>query len=301
MNYIKDTDFLPRVKDVSNDVYKLLYGVVKLRVETKIYDTITIMCRRYPDTPLRRAKINAWKSATLDTISRLEAHKGEKEQVYIPYFELLCSVESLLSLYRFTLGVLNEMLVLDRTPDYRRGTSKEAIQLFYPIPPFVNILRDFGRKCVKDKQIKGDVEAAIEKELEERGLIESSTMQAADTFDKIFYGGENKPKFSIPDDDDAPSREEVVDKVVKTGFLYYALKHYFEIVDKKQFNQDYVFGRLLTAATYRIANGIMEPNSEIKETKSNVYYQYANKRFQKGGASKETITRVQELTKRFIE
>ena len=52
MNYIKDTDFLPRVKDVSNDVYKLLYGVAKLRVETKIYDTITVMCRRYPDTPL---------------------------------------------------------------------------------------------------------------------------------------------------------------------------------------------------------------------------------------------------------
>ena len=61
MSYIKDTDFLPNVKDVSNDVYKLLYGVVKIRVETKIYDMITVMCRRYPDTPLRKAKINAWK------------------------------------------------------------------------------------------------------------------------------------------------------------------------------------------------------------------------------------------------
>ena len=300
MNYIKDTDFLPNVKDVSNDVYRLLYGVVRIRVETKIYDMITVMCRKYPDTPLRKSKINAWKSAVSNTISRLESHAKEDNLVYIPYFELLCSADSLLNLFRFTLCILNEMYTLERIPEYRRGTSKEAIQLFYPIPSFVDILREFGHKCLKDKGIKGDVEAAIEKELEKRGLIESSTMQTTDTFDTIFYEGENKPKISIPEEDEAPYIEDVVDKVVKTGFLYYALKHYFEIVDKKQYNQDYVFGRLLTVATYRIAHGIMEPNSEMKETKSNVYYQYASKRFQKGAASTEAKERAQELYKKFI-
>lgn len=300
MSYIKDTDFLPNVKDVSNDVYKLLYGVVKIRVETKIYDMITVMCRRYPDTPLRKAKINAWKSATSDCIRRLETYVREDRQVYIPYFELLCSVDSLLSLFHFTLGVLNEMLSLDRIPDYRKGTSKEAIQLFYPIPPFVDILRDYGRKCLKDKAINGDVEAAIEMELEKRGLIESSTIQANDTFDKIFYEGASMPKITLPEADDTPDSEDAVDKVVKTGFLYYALKHYFEIVDKKQFKQEDVFGRILTQATYRIANGVLEPNSEMKETKSNVYYQYANKRFQKEKASTEAKKRAQELYTKFI-
>lgn len=301
MNYIKDTDFLPNVKDVSNDVYKLLYGVVKIRVETKIYDMITIMCRRYPDTPLRRAKISAWKSAIIDTIKRLEGYAKEDSQVYIPYFELVCSADSLLNLFRFTLDVLNEMEGLDRIPDYRKGTSKEAIQLFFPIPSFSDILREYGRKCLNNKSVQGDVAAAIEKELERRGLIESSTLQTTDTFDKIFYGGGKTPKITLPEADDTPDVEEVADKTVKTGFLYYALKHYFELVDKKTYTREHVFGRMLISATYRIANGMLDPNSERKAPNGNTYYTYANNKFHKGQASKAAQENAQKLYEKFIE
>ena len=300
MNYIKDTDFLPNVKDVSNDVYKLLYGVVNVRVETKIYDMITVMCRRYPDTPLRKAKINAWKSATIDTIEKLEAHAKEDSLIYIPYFKLVCSADSILNLFRFTINVLDEMSSLGRIPEYRKGTSKESIQLFFPLPPFKDLLREYGRKCVEDKSVKGDVVAAIEKELEKRGVIESSTLQAAETFDEIFYDRGKKPNISLPEPDDTSNKEEVVDMTIKTGFLYYALKHYFEIVDKKSYRREYVFGTLLTSATYRIANGMLEPNSERKPTNDNTFYSYAHNKFQRGEASKAAKENAQKLFKKFI-
>lgn len=297
MDYIKDTDFLPNVMDISNDVYKLLYGVPKLFVETKIYDAITLLCRKYSDAPLRNAKINAWISAVknvIDTLTSLQ--RAERKQVLIPYFERRCSVDSLINLYRFAEEVLNEMCKLPTIPPYRKGMDREKVQVFFPFGDFIDVMRDFGKKCAKSGEYGNGVEVAIEKELEERGIIESSTPSPAKSYNEIFFKSKKTPRFTLPKDDEIQEEEVKIDLTAKTGFIYYALEYYFDLVLKK------VGGKkdVLATATYRIANGALAPNDERrKKASDNTFYRYADD-FRKGEASKSANKKARDLYEKFI-
>ena len=305
MAFIKDKEFLPEVKNVSDDVYKLLYGIVRLRNEKKIYDTVAIMCRQYPETPLRRAKIMTWKSEVSKSIQKLEALDDSGRLIYIPYFEFVGSVAGILSLFNFTLCVLNEMYELERIPEYRRGTTRDSVLLYYPTQKFVVLLREFGRKCVINKSVEGDVEAAIEKELEERGLIESSNLQVKETYDEIFFEKESNITLSPiqqtndNDDGEEEGEEGVINKKERTGFVYYALKEYFEEVNSKQWKKDYVFGTLLATASFRITNGVLEPEGEFKTQNNNVYGKYVED-FRKKKLSQKTQAGILRLLNKFL-
>lgn len=311
VNYIKDTDFLPEVKDVSNDVYKLIYGVPKLFVETQIYDAITRLCRAYNDTPLRKAKINAWKSAINGVIERLERKQEDTKNapVYIPYFERLCSADSLINLYNFAAGVLVEMEKLPRIPNYRQHMDRDKVQCFFPFGSFVEVMREFGAKCAKSCLYGNEVEIAIEKELENRGLIESSTLQATKTFEEIFYGKENQLKISVQEDEgEKEDRDLNLNKITNAGFLYKSLYHYFEEVfyDKKIriLKENEVEKELQSravGAAMRIACGLFDSEKPIAgvDRAKIIYYVYADK-FKKGKCGKETQEQVETLYKRFI-
>ena len=308
--FIKDTDFLPNAKDVSKDVFELLYGVVKLRVETRIYDAITLLCRRYPDAPLRNAKISAWKSAIKKVIEKLECLRGEEqEQVYIPYFELLCSIDRLINLYSFAEGVLIEMNSLSVIPPYRKGMSNEKVQLFFPFGNLVDVMRKFGKKCAETGLYDDCVEIAIEKELEDRGLIESSTLESDKTYDDIFFGGVNLPKHTVSIEEESVESDSEDDKIVRAGFLYYALEDFYKkiINNRGLYKSSESTAAMKTAvclATYRIASGLFEPDKPIKggneTTSKRVFYTYANG-FRNGKPlSEDSKKRIETLLDDFI-
>lgn len=311
VNYIKDTDFLPEVKDVSNDVYKLIYGVPKLYVETQIYDAITRLCRAYNDTPLRKAKINAWKSAINGVIERLKRKQEDTNNapVYIPYFERLCSADSLINLYSFAESVLVEMEKLPCIPDYRRYMDRDKVQLFFPFGSFVEVMREFGAKCAKSGLYGKEVEIAIEKELEKRGLIESSTLQAPKSFEEIFYGKENQLRISVQEDEgEKEDKDFNLDKTKKAGFLYKSLYHYFERVfyDKKyrilkDSEVEKELQSLAVGAAMRIACGLFDSETPIAGVdRANIVYYVSADRFRKGKCGKDTQETVEMLYKRFI-
>ena len=308
--FIKDTDFLPNVKDISNDAYKLLYGVVKLRVERKIYDAITLLCRQYPDEPLRKAKIKSWKSAINGVVSRLEQGRDEgKDQVYVPYYEQLYSVSNLIDLYHFAEDVLTEMEKLHTIPPYRKGMSKEQVQLFFPFGDFDKVMREFGLKCDKSGSYEVCVVEAIEKELEKRGLTASSTLTPAKSYEDIFFGSDNMPIITTYPRDDGDDNDNEDDKLVKTGFLFNALEDFYKkVINNRGRYKDSENGaemkKLVSITTYRILSGLFDPDNPIaggdKRTSDNVYYQYAN-RFRNGATiSADSRKRIEDRTKAFI-
>ena len=308
MKYITDTDFLPDVRDVSYDVYQLLYGVIVNRTETKIYDTLVIMCRKYPDITLRKAKIKSWKSAIDATAEELGRYKASEYQVYIPYAELHCSTESLLNLYRFENNVLDELYAMSEIPPYRKGISKETVQGFYPIPNLVELMRGFGNKCLNDNASGTEISAAIECELARRGLVNDSTILASKTYSDIFFSEENIPKINLSlDEDVATSKEDNDDLLVKTGFLYYALKRYFLDIYKSRSEKEQVVNTALNKATYRIASALYKPSEPVNargyQAANNTFYQYVRQYSQpEQKATKKALKnkeRIEELLKDF--
>lgn len=282
MNYIKDTDFLPDVRNVSQDVYRLTYGIAKIRNEKRIYDIIVYSCRAYLDTPLRRAKINAWKSALKDVADKLGLlSKTPDTVVCIPYFELVCTPEGLYNLYLFALGVLNELYSLEGIPKYREKSGKEAIQLFFPIANLADTMRAFGRKCKQANKFEEDIEDIIENELIKRGLSSASTKKTSADYDDLFFNEENSTQISNGETPSDAEEENELSWYDATGFLYLALNKYLSIAYDRALPKEKIFGTILDKATYRIAQGIFkhdEPiNGEKAITSKNTFYSYVRK------------------------
>lgn len=306
MKYIKDTDFLPDVKSVSRDVYRLTYGVVKIRVEYKIYDMLVYMCRAYPDTPLRKAKINAWISAVNNVIDKIKVFLDEDEyRAYIPYMGLFCTADNLINLYSFTIQVLNELYTLEKIPEYRKGTTKEVIQHFFPIENLDILMKDFAEKCEESGEYDNEIRIIVDKELERRGIIASSTAAASKTYDELFYGADKLPQFELLQNTEEEEQHPDNDTnwFVGTGFIYFALKHYLTIAYERKQTKDHIFGTLLNSATYRIASGIFKPNDDIKRqrTTDNTFYQYVDKTFKKNKEDRSGYEKAKQRFEAFIK
>ena len=301
MKHITDTDFLPSIREVSVDVYRLVYGVIVLRWEARIYDTLVIMCRKYPDAPLRRAKINAWKSAVEIVIDKLKEANKEECRVYIPYLNLLTTPTNLLNLYGFTLDALTELYRLERI-EYRKGTSKETVQGYYPIPELTELMRSFAAQSKENGDYCEDIDLVIESELAKRGLVESSSPKPSQSYQEIFFSEGKVPTFTPPDIHMEREEDKTPDLLIKTGFLYYALKGYLEEAYKSRSQKEYVIDTLLKRATVRIASGLFNPNEPIKghtsEISGNTFYQYVySRKFDDKGTKRtgENNKKIKEL------
>lgn len=269
MTYVKDTDFLPDVKNVSQDAYRLTYGIAKIRNERRIYDIIVYLCRAYPDTPLRRAKITAWKSVLEEVAEKIGTFSSSNgDVVYIPYFELVCTPEGLYNLYRFAIDVLNELYSLDKIPNYREvnGANKEGIQLFFPIDKLPDLMHNFARKCRNNNAYGEEIEDIVENELVKRGLVSGSTKKTQKTYEETFF---NDDKTIVPSgngyletaEDNSPSWYTSI------GFIYLALREYFTMAYDRKKTRDYTLGTVLDVATYRIAQGLFKYNEPINGEK----------------------------------
>lgn len=282
MRYITDTDFLPDVKDVSFDVYQLLYGVAVNGVETKIYDLVISLCRKYREPLLRNAKITAWKQATSDVIATLVGFEDEKgTEVYIPYVSLHCTISHLTNLYRFALNVLEQVYGLDMKVLVRRNNAKpEDVKDFYPIAKMSDLMRDFADKCREDSGLGEQAALAVEEEMARRGFGEQvSSFSGENRYQKIFFKGAVLPIITYEQQDEANSKQDVGEEyMVKVGYLYYALKHYMAAV-KPQATKERV-AKMTEDAVVRIANGLFKPNEPFSASDkgSDTFYHYAHYR-----------------------
>lgn len=284
MRYITDTDFLPDVKDISFDVYQLLYGVAVNGVETKIYDTVISLCRKYREPLLRNAKINAWKRATNDVISILVGFEDEKDtEVYVPYVSLHCTIPHLINLYRFAFNVLEEVYGLEMKELVRSNNAKpEDVKGFYPIAKMSDLMRIFADKCREDNGLGEQAALAVEEEITRRGFGEQvSSISGENKYQKIFFKGAVLPKITYEQQDEANSKQDVGEEyMVKAGYLYYALKHYMAAV-KPQATKERV-EKMTEDAVVRIANGLYKPNEPFSASGkgSDTFYQYVyNRKF----------------------
>ena len=281
MRYITDTDFLPDVRDVSFDVYQLLYGVVVNGIETRIYDTIISLCRKYREPLLRNAKINAWKQAVKDVLTTLSAKTEEDKDtaVYIPFVPLHCSVERMINLYDFALNVLNEVYGLDIADLIRRNkASVEEVKEFYPIPRLSDLMQKFADKCREENGLGEAAACSVEEEIARRGLGgHISSISTENTYRATFLNQGSLPTIAYEQqEDESPKRGGSEEYLVKVGYLYYALKHYLNAV-KPQATKDSVRKQTEQAAT-RIAHGLFKPNEYFASTDigSETFYRYVH-------------------------
>ena len=284
MRYITDRDFLPDVKDVSFDVYQLLYGVVYNGREDRIYDSIISLCRKHREPLLRKAKVNAWKTAVQETLSRLRAEEGkEYTEVYIPYLSLHCTIERLVNLYTFALNVLNEVYGVNMEDLKRRNDARASdVKGFYPIPNLADIMVGYAQKCRKDDSLGDAAAVAIEEEIARRGIDSRfSSFTEEDKYKKIFFNADSLPKITYEQqEEESPKKGKSEEYGIKSGFLYYALKHYLSAVkpqvSKKQLDN------LTEQGAFRIAQGLFKPEEPFDTTNqaSETFYQYIHyKRF----------------------
>ena len=285
MRYITDTDFLPDVRDVSYDVYQLLYGVVVNGIETRIYDTVISLCRKYREPLLRNAKINAWKQAVKGVLTTLseKVEEDKNTEVFIPFVSLHCSVERLANLYTFALNVLNEVYGLDIADLIRRNkASAEEVKEFYPIPRLSDLMQHFADKC-RDQNGLGEAAAcSVEEEIVRRGFGgNSSSIPTESTYRATFLNEASLPTIAYEQqEDESPKKGGSEEYLVKVGYLYYALKHYLNAV-KPQATKDSVRKQTEQAAI-RIAHGLYKPNEYFASTDmgSETFYRYVHfKRF----------------------
>lgn len=302
MTYVKDTDFLPDAKNVSQDVYRLTYGIAKIRNERRIYDIIVYLCRAYQDNPLRRAKITAWKSAIQDVIDRMGAFStANGDVVYIPYFELVCSPEGLYNLYCFALDVLNELYHLEKIPNYRDKAPKETVQLYFPIGGLPDIMREFARKCKDNNEFGEEIEAIIENELVKRGLVATSTKKTNKTYEEIFYTDSKIAISNAKGIFEEP--EENTSWYSSIGFIYLALKEYFTMAYDRKKTREKTLGTMLDIATYRIAQGLFKKDKPIngeKRTTSKQSFYSMVRAFKEEAESSEARKEAEKRFKDFI-
>ena len=87
--------------------------------------------------------------------------------------------------------------------------------------------------------------------------------------------------------------------LIKTGFLYHALKRYFEEIYRSRSEKEYVVGKLLERATWRIASGLFKPGEpfDSKNAADNTFYNYVHyKKFEDKG-TKRTGANSKEIKK----
>lgn len=299
MNYITDTDFLPDVRDISFDVYQLLYGVVVNCNESKIYDSVISLCRKYREPLIRRAKITSWQLAAQSVIDRLETFDRGEVQVFIPYLNLHCTTTRLRNLYWFEKNVLHEVYGISMEDLIRRNkATADEVSSYYPIPTLQELMRGFVNRCISKGEWGGaDIEPIIENELAQRGLVEhdSSNFEGI-SYKEYFFKGNNLPKITYEKDEPLSQKNKDEEYVKKIGFLYYALKHYFKII-KPQASKDFVNKKLSDAAV-RIGNGLYKPEEffDASYKSSDTFYQYVyKKQFNKG----DTYEYISKLLKDF--
>lgn len=283
MRYITDTDFLPDVRDVSFDVYQLLYGVVVNGIETRIYDTVISLCRKYREPLLRNAKINAWKQAVESVLTRLSenAEEAKDAEVYIPFVPLHCSLKRLTNLYTFALNVLNEVYGLDIADLIRRNkASAEEVKEFYPIPRLSDLMQRFADKCREESGLGEAAACSVEEEITRRGLGgDISSISAENTYRATFLNETSVPSIAYEQqEDESPKKVSGEEYSVKVGYLYYALKHYLNAV-KPQATKDNV-RRQTEQAAIRIAHGLLKPKEYFASTDmgSETFYRYVHYR-----------------------
>lgn len=307
---ISETDFLPQVKDIQRDLYQLLYGMLVIRGEGQVYDSIITLCRTHRENVLRQAKINYWKSNVQQVLDKLYGYADEADcQVYVPYLGLRCDVQKMIHIYSFGLSVL-EQASGKPMEELQRRDNKESkdIKDFFPIPYIDDIMfssiprlqRQFP-DIDKDRLYK-----IIDGELIRRRICRktsSSSISGEDLYKNTFLGDESLAQMVNPSSDDEERTmhkdEDGVSLIMKTGVLYFMLKHFMETArnSKKQY-----LDKDIDKATRLIAFGLFDPFKpyDSSNPSNTSLYQYVyHKKFCNKNTSDEVIKHLKDILIKF--
>lgn len=310
MKIISEVDFLPQVKDIQRDLYQLLYGILVIREEGKVYDSIITLCRGHQENVLRQAKINYWTSNVQQVLDRLNHFANEQDcHVYVPYLGLRCDVQKVIHLYSFGLSVLEQARGKSMEELQRRGKKKaEEIKDYFPIPYIDDIM--FSSISTLQRQFpnieKDMLYKIIDGELIRRRICRktsSSSISGEDLYKKYFLSNETIALSSSPvtDEEDGGliAEGDGISLIMKTGVLYYMLGHFMEKArkSKKEFLDDEV-----KKATRVIAFGLFDPfkpydSSNLSGT--SVYQYVYHKRFCKNNTNDNVIRHLKDVLTKF--
>lgn len=301
MRYITDTDFLPEYRDLHFDSYQLLYGIAINQQEEMIYDTIITLCRKYRESILRKSKVDYWKTLVDRVISRLDYIDDKAEvMVYLPYTQMLCTPERLIQRYIYAKLVLDNVRGLEMNQLTRRGNkSADDIRWFYPIKKLEDLMYD-AVPALAELHHKPEpyIRQIVASELHRRGvesLDANPSAEEENMYIKVLLNGKYLKDIqpSMESKDDKESSLDRHTKLEDVGFVYYALRHYF---NKVQQTKKKDLEELLRHAVVRIINGLETPDVKLdtQYISKNTAYKYVyNKSF--NSDNKRKITNIDTL------
>lgn len=282
---LTDTDFLPQVKNIQIDLYRLLYGVLVNRSEGRIYDIIITLCKGHTEAPLRFAKIEYWISNVKQVIDVLSQYENDSNyEVYVPYLGLRCDVQKLVQLYSFALCVLEQVKGLKYSDLTRKNNSTlDSIRYFFPTAGIDTLMRESIPMLCKQYPdiLPSMISKAIDRELYRRGFssdAESSSFQGEDLYNNLFLNAAKVPL--LPHTIEVENNEEYeydnkTSLLKQVGIIYFMIEDYTN--NLRKWNKD-CWEREMNTLVRKIVSGLVEPNKPFNsgDMASTTAYQYVH-------------------------